>query len=184
MSCPIPAPFFREWWGGIAIILAFFAFQTLPVNYAGVLLILLALIFFVMEMKITSFGMLSIAGVTSLVLGSIMLFEENGTGVRLSWQVLISTVIPVSLFFIVVAGLVFRAQVSRPKTGASGMVGEIGGGQKAPCPRRTRSGPRRALAGRSRAARTRRHPGAGTPGRRIAAAGRTGTGGWKIGNRK
>jgi len=112
--------------GGIAIILAFFAFQTLPVNYAGILLILLAIIFFIMEMKISSFGMLSIAGVISLALGSVMLFEESTSGVSLSWQVIIPTVTLVSLFFICVAGLVFRAQVSRPRTGAEGLIGEIG----------------------------------------------------------
>jgi len=112
--------------GGIAIILAFFAFQTLPVNYAGILLILLAVIFFIMEMKITSFGMLSVAGVVSLVLGSVMLFEENSSGVSLSWQVIITTVMLISLFFICVAGLVFRAQVSRPRTGAEGLIGETG----------------------------------------------------------
>ncbi len=112
--------------GGIAIVLAFFAFQTLPVNTAGILLILLALIFFIMEMKITSFGMLSVAGVASLVLGSVMLFEENGSGPALSWQVITTTVTLISLFFIGVAGLVFRAQVSRPRTGAEGLVGEIG----------------------------------------------------------
>ncbi|MBW1866419.1 MAG: nodulation protein NfeD [Deltaproteobacteria bacterium] len=112
--------------GGIAIVLAFFAFQTLPVNYAGILLILLAIIFFIMEMKITSFGLLSVAGVTSLVLGSVMLFEETGSGVSLSWHVLVTTVTLVSLFFISVAGLVFRAQISRPRTGAEGLIGEIG----------------------------------------------------------
>ncbi len=112
--------------GGIAIVLAFFAFQTLPVNYAGILLILLAIIFFIMEMKITSFGLLSVAGVTSLVLGSVMLFEETGSGVSLSRHVLVTTVTLVSVFFISVAGLVFRAQISRPRTGAEGLIGEIG----------------------------------------------------------
>ncbi len=112
--------------GGIAIILAFFAFQTLPVNYAGILLILLAIIFFIMEMKISSFGLLSIAGVISLALGSVMLFEKSNSGVSLSWQVVIPTVTLVSLFFICVAGLVFRAQLFRPRTGAEGLIGEIG----------------------------------------------------------
>ncbi len=112
--------------GGIAIVLAFFAFQTLPVNTAGILLILLALIFFIMEMKITSFGMLSVAGVASLVLGSVMLFEDIGSEAALSWQVILTTVTVISLFFIGVAGLVFRAQVSRPRTGAEGLIGEIG----------------------------------------------------------
>ncbi|MEE8540223.1 MAG: nodulation protein NfeD [Desulfobacterales bacterium] len=111
--------------GGISIILAFFAFQTLPVNYAGFLLIFLALVFFIMEMKITSYGLLSIAGTVSLFLGSLMLFEDS-TGLRLSWRVLLPTLVMVSGFFAVVAGLVFRSQVSKPKTGASGLMGEIG----------------------------------------------------------
>ena len=111
--------------GGISIILAFFAFQTLPVNYAGFLLILLALVFFIMEMKITSYGLLSIAGTVSLFLGSLMLFEDSA-GLRLSWRVLLPTLVMVSGFFAVVAGLVFKSQVSKPKTGASGLIGEIG----------------------------------------------------------
>jgi membrane-bound serine protease (ClpP class) len=112
--------------GGISIILAFFAFQTIPVNYAGFLLIVLALIFFIMEMKIASYGLLSIAGITSLLLGSLMLFENNGTGMRLSWEVIISTIILISGFFVVVSGLVFKSHLSKPRTGARGMVGEIG----------------------------------------------------------
>jgi membrane-bound serine protease (ClpP class) len=112
--------------GGISIILAFFAFQTIPVNYAGFLLIVLALIFFIMEMKIASYGLLSIAGITSLLLGSIMLFENSGTGMRLSWQVLIPTLVLISGFFVVVSGLVFKSHLSKPRTGAQGLIGEIG----------------------------------------------------------
>ena len=112
--------------GGISIILAFFAFQTIPVNYAGFLLIVLAIVFFIMEMKIASYGLLSIAGITSLLLGSLMLFEGNGTDMRLSWQVLVPTLAIVSGFFVVVSGLVFKSQISKPKTGASGLLGEIG----------------------------------------------------------
>ncbi len=112
--------------GGIAIILAFFAFQTLPVNYAGFLLIVLALIFFIMEMKIASYGLLSVAGITSLLLGSIMLFENSGTGMRLSWEVLIPTLVLISGFFVLVSGLVFKSHLSLPRTGAQGLIGEIG----------------------------------------------------------
>lgn len=112
--------------GGIALILAFFSFQALPVNYAGILLIVLAIVFFIMEMKITSYGLLSIAGVVSLLLGSLMLFEGKGTQSQLSWQVLIPTMAIVSIFFIVVAGLAFRAQIATPKTGDKGIIGEIG----------------------------------------------------------
>jgi membrane-bound serine protease (ClpP class) len=112
--------------GGISIILAFFAFQTIPVNYAGFLLIILALVFFIMEMKITSYGLLSVAGITSLLLGSLMLFESNGTDMGLSWNVLVPTMVMVSGFFVVISGLVFRSHLSKPRTGASGIVGEIG----------------------------------------------------------
>jgi membrane-bound serine protease (ClpP class) len=112
--------------GGISIILAFFAFQTIPVNYAGFLLIILAIVFFIMEMKISSYGLLSIAGITSLILGSLMLFEGNGTDMRLSWKVLVPTLTFVSGFFVVISGLVFKSQLSKPRTGASGLLGEIG----------------------------------------------------------
>ncbi len=112
--------------GGICIILAFFAFQTLPVNYAGILLIILAIIFFIMEMKISSYGLLSVAGVVSLFLGSLMLFEKESPEFRLAWQVLIPTLVVVSGFFIAIAGLVFKSQVTKPKTGTKGLVGEIG----------------------------------------------------------
>jgi membrane-bound serine protease (ClpP class) len=112
--------------GAIAIVLAFFSFQTLPVNYAGILLILLALIFFIMEMKIASYGLLSVAGVTSLFLGSLMLFENTSPELKLSRQVFLPTIVIISGFFVTLASLVFKAQVSKPKTGAKGLVGEIG----------------------------------------------------------
>jgi membrane-bound serine protease (ClpP class) len=112
--------------GGIALILAFFALQTLPVNYAGILLILLAIIFFIMEMKITSYGLLSVAGIVSLLLGSLMLFEGATPDMKLSLRVLLPTVILISGFFVAVASLVFRAQISKPTTGSRGLVGEIG----------------------------------------------------------
>ena len=112
--------------GAIAIVLAFFSFQTLPVNYAGILLIILALIFFIMEMTITSYGLLSVAGVTSLFLGSLMLFENASPELKVAWQVFLPTIVVVSAFFVTLASLVFKAQVSKPKTGANGLVGEIG----------------------------------------------------------
>jgi membrane-bound serine protease (ClpP class) len=112
--------------GAMSLILAFFAFQTLPVNYAGVLLIVLAIILFVLEMKVASYGLLSLGGVISLFLGSLMLFEGTAPGMRLSWRVLVPTVLMVSGFFVAVAGLVFRSQVSKPRTGDKGLVGEVG----------------------------------------------------------
>jgi membrane-bound serine protease (ClpP class) len=112
--------------GAFSLILAFFAFQTLPVNYAGILLIALALILFILEMKVTSYGLLSIGGIIALFLGSLMLFQGPGPEMRLSWRVLIPTVVVVSGFFVVVAGLVFRSQISKPQTGDKGLIGEVG----------------------------------------------------------
>jgi membrane-bound serine protease (ClpP class) len=120
--------------GGISLVLAFFALQTLPVNYAGILLIVLAIIFFIMEMKITSYGLLSVAGIISLFLGSLMMFKGTGPDLKLSWRVLLPTLILISGFFVFVAGLVFRAQISKPRTGSKGLVGEIGIVKKALAP--------------------------------------------------
>ena len=121
--------------GGICLVLAFFALQTLPVNYAGIILIVLAIIFFIMEMKIASYGLLSVAGIVSLLLGSLMLFESEGPEGRISWGVLTPTLVVVSGFFSAVAFLVFRSQVSKPVTGSAGLVGEIGVVKKALTPR-------------------------------------------------
>ena len=112
--------------GGICIILAFFALQTLPINYAGVLLILLAIVFFIMEMKITSYGLLSVAGIVSLLLGSLMLFESSSPELRVAWSVLVPTIVLVSGFFAAVAALVFRAHVNKPRTGTRGLMNETG----------------------------------------------------------
>jgi membrane-bound serine protease (ClpP class) len=112
--------------GGIALVLAFFALQTLPVNYAGILLIILAIIFFIMEMKIASYGLLSVAGIVSLLLGSLMMFKDTGPDMSLSLKVVLPTIILISGFFVFVAGLVFRAQMAKPRTGTKGLMGEIG----------------------------------------------------------
>ena len=88
--------------------------------------IILAVILFILEMKVTSFGLLSLGGIVALFLGSLMLFEGGAPGVRLPWQVLIPTVVMVSGFFIVIAGLGFRSQMSKPKTGGKGLIGDIG----------------------------------------------------------
>jgi membrane-bound serine protease (ClpP class) len=113
--------------GAVCLLLAFFAFQTLPVNFIGVLLILLAFILFILEFKVTSYGLLSLGGVVSLLLGSIMLFRGRGDlEVGISWWVLLPTVAVVSAFFLVVAGIVFRSHFRRAMTGAVGMEGERG----------------------------------------------------------
>jgi membrane-bound serine protease (ClpP class) len=114
--------------GGISLIMALYALQTLPVNFAGVLLILLAVIFFILEIKVVSYGMLSIAGAVSLFLGSLMLFRVPGYSTRIAYSLLIPTVLAISGFFAAVTSLAVRAQRSKPQTGTEmliGMVGEV-----------------------------------------------------------
>jgi len=108
--------------GAISLILAFFAFQTLPVNYAGLLLIALAIIFFIAEIKVSSYGLLSVAGLISLILGSVMLFEN----VRVSLNLMMPTIVLIGGFFIVVAFLAFRAYRGKPTSGMEGLIGETG----------------------------------------------------------
>jgi membrane-bound serine protease (ClpP class) len=112
--------------GGISIILAFFAFQSLPINYAGLLLILFGIALLVAEIKIASHGILGIGGVVAMGLGSMMLFDAPEVGFRISWWVLVPTVgATAGLFlFVVTAGL--RALGQRPLLGASGLIGQVG----------------------------------------------------------
>lgn len=110
--------------GGISLILAFFAFQTLPVNYAGVLLILLALILFVAEIMIVSHGILAIGGVIAMVLGALLLFPSPEPYLRLSWSVIVPTVLLTVLYFVVVVAKVIEAHRQRPATGREAMLGE------------------------------------------------------------
>ncbi len=111
--------------GAIALILAFFAFQSLPVSVAGVLLILLGLVLFILEVKVPSYGILSIGAVTSLVLGSLFLFDR-GSSFRISLAVLLPAVLTFAGVFAVIVWLAIRAQGRRKLGGADGMAGEIG----------------------------------------------------------
>jgi membrane-bound serine protease (ClpP class) len=110
----------------MSLILALYAMQTLPVNYAGFLFILLALILFIAEIKVASYGLLSLAGVLCLVLGSLMLFRFPGQPMPLALSVLIPTVVTISAFFIGVTTLALRAQRSVPKIGNEAFVGLVG----------------------------------------------------------
>jgi len=112
--------------GGICLILAFFAFRTLPVNYAGVLLILLGVFLFIAEIKVASYGLLTVGGLVSLALGSIMLFESPIPALRASLTVIIPTVLFTGAFFIFAVTMAIKAQLAKPATGSEGLVGETG----------------------------------------------------------
>lgn len=108
--------------GAISLILAFYSFQTLPVNYAGLLLIALAVILFIAEIMVSSYGVLSLGGLISLTLGSVMLFEDVGVSLKL----MAPTIVLIGAFFVVVSTLAFRAYRAKPKTGMEGLIGATG----------------------------------------------------------
>ncbi len=90
--------------GAISLILAFYAFQTLPINYAGLALIIFGIILFIAEVKIVSHGILAIGGVISLFLGSMMLIHSPGQFVRISLSVIISTGLVATSYFLWIVG--------------------------------------------------------------------------------
>lgn len=112
--------------GGLCLILAFYAFQTLPVNYAGALLIIFAIILFILEVKIVSHGVLAIGGVISMLIGSLMLFESAGPFMRVSLYLVLPAVIVTALFFTLTIGLALKAHMRKPVTGVEGLVGSEG----------------------------------------------------------
>jgi len=112
--------------GGICIILGFYALHLLPVNYAGVALIALSAILFILEIYITSGGLLTIGGIISLVLGSLILFESDVPFLRLSWEVIVIVVIIIAAFFIFILSMGIHAQFKKRATGKEGIIGMIG----------------------------------------------------------
>jgi membrane-bound serine protease (ClpP class) len=113
--------------GGICLILAFYSMHTLPINYAGLALILFALVLFLLEVKIVSHGILAIGGIISLLLGSMMLIRTGSGDIgRISWAVIISATAVTSLFFLFVIGMGIRAQRLKPVTGANALIGQTG----------------------------------------------------------
>lgn len=112
--------------GGISLILAFFAFQSLPVNWAGLLLILFGLVLLIAEIKVVSHGVLTIGGVVAMVLGSLMLYDAPETGLRISWLVIVPTVGVTAGLVVWAVSAGIRALYRRPTTGSEGMLGATG----------------------------------------------------------
>lgn len=112
--------------GVIALLLAFFAFQMLPVNYVGVLFIVLAVILFVLEIKVASFGMLTVGGVVALALGSLMLIETSEPYLQISRAVIGATVLVFSGLAMLVLYFVVGTQKTKFASGEEGIVGERG----------------------------------------------------------
>lgn len=112
--------------GGIFLILAFYALQMLPINFAGLALILFAIILFIAEIKVVSHGLLSVGGVISLLLGSLMLIESPTEYMRISLSVIIPAVLVSAAFFTFAVTKAIKARLTKPTTGMEGLIGEIG----------------------------------------------------------
>jgi membrane-bound serine protease (ClpP class) len=112
--------------GGICLLLAFFTFQVLPVNYAGVLLMVFGLVLLILEIKVTSYGVLGGGGVISLLLGSMILIDSPAPELRVSLSLILPVVAAISCVLLFLVRLVVIAQRRRPVTGDIGMIGQQG----------------------------------------------------------
>lgn len=112
--------------GGISLILAFYAFSVLPINTTGLLFIIFALVLFLAEIKVTSFGLLTIGGVISLVLGGLMLIDAYDPAMQVSRVVVYSVALGIGSLMALVAYFVARSYGRQVSTGSEGMVGQLG----------------------------------------------------------
>ncbi|HDM89798.1 MAG TPA: nodulation protein NfeD [candidate division WOR-3 bacterium] len=112
--------------GAISIILAFYSLQTLPVNYAGLLLIVLAMVLFFAELHIQSHGLLGLGGAVSFFLGSLMLFGSNAPFLRISMGLILTVTGLTALFFLFILAKAILALKRKPATGAEGLIGSKG----------------------------------------------------------
>lgn len=123
-----PGAIFPGVFGGICLIIGLYALSTLPINYAGLALIVFGIVLFVLEIKIVSHGILTIGGVISLLLGSFMLIntEPSFGVVSISWQIIVTIAVLTVGFFLTAIGLGIKAQRKKPTTGQEGLVNEEG----------------------------------------------------------
>ena len=112
--------------GGLCLLLAFFAFQILPINYVGLLLILFGLALLVAEMLTATYGLLATGGLISMVLGALMVVDSPAPEMQLGWPFILPTMLALGLIVMLLTRLGVRAQLARPVTGRSGMIEQPG----------------------------------------------------------
>jgi len=112
--------------GAIALLLAFYSLQTLPINYAGLLLIALALLMFILEIKVTSFGMLTVGGAVAMLLGSLMLIDSPEEYLRIPLTTILVVVGTTAALFMLIVGAGARSVRRQPVSGQEGMRGALG----------------------------------------------------------
>jgi len=124
--------------GAVSMVLGFYAFQTLSANFAGVLLILLGFVFFIAEIKVLSYGLLTLGGVISIILGSLMLFNNPSLGgLAISMHILVSTLITLVAVTAIIAWIVIKAQLREVVTGIESLAGKKGMAKSALTPKGT-----------------------------------------------
>jgi membrane-bound serine protease (ClpP class) len=112
--------------GGICLLLAFFALQVLPISYTGVLLILLGLVLLILEVKVTSFGVLAVGGIASLFFGSLMLIDSPLPELQVGLRLIVPITLSISAIVLFLVQLAVKAQKQQSVTGAAGMLDEVG----------------------------------------------------------
>ena len=112
--------------GSVSLVLALYAMQTLPINYAGLLLIILGVVLLIAEVNVMSYGLLSISGAISIFLGSIMLMDSDDPAMQISKMILYLTLGMTFLFSIGSIYLAKKAHQLRTTTGMEGLLGEVG----------------------------------------------------------
>ncbi len=112
--------------GGLCLLLAFFAFQILPINYVGLLLILFGLLLLVAEMMTATYGVLAAGGIVSMVLGALMLIDSPAPELQLGWPFILSSMLALAAIVSVLARLGVRSQMTQAVTGSAGMIESIG----------------------------------------------------------
>ena len=112
--------------GGLCLLLAFFAFQILPINYVGLLLIVFGLLLLILEMFTPTFGLLATGGIVSMVMGAVMLVDSSAPELQLGWPFILSSMLMLGLIVAGLARLGIRAQRTTPVTGIAGMIDQVG----------------------------------------------------------
>jgi membrane-bound serine protease (ClpP class) len=112
--------------GAISLILAFYSLQSLPVNYAGALLVILGVVFLVLEITVTSYGLLALGGLAAMTLGGLMLIKTDVPFLQVSLSFLLPTVITIGALVAVVGWMAVKNGRRRPVMGTEGMIGSIG----------------------------------------------------------
>ena len=112
--------------GAISLILAFYSLQSLPVNYAGALLVILGAVFLLLEISVTSYGLLALGGVAAMTLGGLLLIKSDAPYLQVSLSFLLPTVLAAGGLVGVVAWMAVKSGRGKPVTGAEGMIGLLG----------------------------------------------------------